>query len=176
MDANVQKEVEKDRLIIEYAATDFQKGTRREDVNLDAIFEKTKGIDRGFIEKISILPVSIEINYTLIKDIRQKRVRCIVSTVFDLLSRWEDSAPFADVVKKTYTETGFKEIIKEILHLYTIETRMINRAIQFLPPINMVKEVFVENIISIMEEEKEEMADDLAKKFFRDGLPCQDLT
>lgn len=176
LDANVQKEIEKDRLIIEEAASAFQRGDRVENVDLEAIFEKTKDIDKNFIKKVSLLPLSIHIKYDTIENIRKERLKCIVRVIFDLLNRWEDSIPFADIVKKTYTEANFKEIIKEILHLYILETRMISNTMQFFPPINMIKEVFTENILSIMEQEKEALANDLAKKLFRGNPPCPDLT
>jgi len=51
LDANVIKEIEKDRLIIENAATHFERGRNRDDLDVNDIFEMTIKVDDEFVNK-----------------------------------------------------------------------------------------------------------------------------
>src|SRR5512146_298846 len=54
LEANVGKEVEKDRLIIEEAARAFAAGRPACDLDLEELFEKTKAVDRKFLDSLAI--------------------------------------------------------------------------------------------------------------------------
>jgi len=83
MDANVQKETDKDRLIIEHSAAIYTSGKNAEDIDLETIFEKTKDVDKRFIKKISVLPLLIEIKYSDIREIRKKRIKILSGVVLN---------------------------------------------------------------------------------------------
>jgi hypothetical protein len=166
LEENVLKEIEKDELIIKETATVFDDGNDVVKVDVDDIFEKTKDIDKEFVNKVSILPLLIDIRYDDIKDIRKKRIQIMSQTVFDLLSHWEDSTPFVSIIRGAYTEEHFKEIIGELLHLYSLETRTLSNSVNLLPPVNIARKFFTTTIFNTMEEITEGLAFDFTKKVF----------
>jgi len=167
-DANVFKEIEKDRLIIEHAVAAFEKGKDRTEVNLDKLFEMTVKVDNKFLEKLSNPFFSIEMRYDDFAQVRKKRMISIVNMVFDLLCNWNCESPFADIVKSTYEEKKYREILSEILHLYNVETRLLNNSITVRGPAGTVKDFFSERVFVIMEETARDIAVTYARKAYVD--------
>ncbi len=175
LEENVLKEIEKDELIIKDTATVFDDGNDVDKVDVDSIFEKTKDIDKEFVNKVSILPLLIDIRYDDIMDIRKKRIQIMSRTVFDLLSHWKDSTPFVSIIRGAYTEEHFKEIIGELLHLYSLETRTLSNSVKLLPPVNIAKKIFTTTIFNTMEGIIEGLASDCTKNVFGNIRPlCHD--
>jgi len=107
LDANVIKEIEKDRLIIKYAAELFEAGSIRDELDINGIFEKTKKVDEEFINKLSTPFFSIAIRYDDFAEIRKKRIAALVNMALDLLGNWQDGLPFYDIVKTTFEEESY---------------------------------------------------------------------
>ncbi len=168
MEANVEKEVEKDRLIIEEAAAAFKAGRPACDLDLEDIFEKTKRIDKKFIDNLMIPSFSFSVRYSDFADIRIRRIWRIARSVHTLLEKWPDNAPFAEAAKKAYTGRTFKELIVEILHLYNLETRMLGDAIR--SPFHKAISAAVEALFRAMEETTEEMANGYTKKIYGEEI------
>lgn len=168
MQANVKKEVEKDRLIIEEAVDAFEAGRPVCDLDLEDIFEKTKRVDRAFLDSLMIPSFSISVRYGDFADIRIRRIWRIARTVYSLLAKWPDSASFCDVVRNVYTEKEFKEIIVEILHLYNLETRMLGDAIR--SPFHKAMVARLESLFRAMERAMEELAALYSKNIFGDKI------
>lgn len=173
LNANVVKEAEKDRLIIEQASAIFEAGRERGNEDIDEIFEKGKEVDSDFIRKVSVPPLTIEVRYDEISDIRRKRIVCLGNTVFELLGNWNDAVPFPVIVKSTYTERRFTEVLGEILHLYNLETRMLGNSITFHKPADKVKDLFARRLFSDMEDTAGEIAGDYTRRIYAGkGLSC----
>ena len=168
MDANVKKEVEKDRLIIEEAAAAFEAGRPACDLDLEDIFEKTKKVDKEFLDNLMIPSFSFSVRYSDFADIRIRRIWRIARSVYALLGKWQDGAPFAEAAKKAYTGKAFKDLIVEILHLYNLETRMLGDAIR--SPFRKAINAYVEALFHAMEETTEEMASGYTKKIYGDEI------
>lgn len=172
MEANVRKEVEKDRLIIKEAAAAFEAGRPACDLDLEDIFEKTKKVDKEFLDNLMIPSFSFSVRYSDFADIRIQRIWRISRSVYALLGKWPDGAPFADAAKKAYAGKTFKELIVEILHLYNLETRMLGDAIR--SPFHKAISAYVEALFQAMEETTEEMASDYTKKIY--GVTAQQVS
>jgi len=168
LDANVKKEVEKDRLIIEEAAEAYKAGRPACDLDLEDIFEKTKHIDKAFLENLLIPSFSLSVRYSDFADIRIQRIWLISRTVYSLLEHWRDTSSFTDAVRNAYTGIRFKEILVEILHLYNQETRMLSKSIRLFSPFNKAVNTYVETLYQAMEETSKDMADIYTKKIFGD--------
>ena len=164
MEANVRKEVEKDRLIIREAAAAFSAGRPACDLDLEDIFEKTKKVDKEFLSNLMIPSFSFSVRYSDFADIRIQRIWRISRSVYALLGKWPDGALFAEAAKKAYAGKAFKELIMEILHLYNLETRMLGDAIR--SPFHRAISAYVEALYQAMEETTEEMANDYTKKIY----------
>jgi hypothetical protein len=168
MEANVKKEVEKDRLIIEEAAAAFEAGQAACDLDLEDIFEKTKVVDKAFLDNLLIPSFTISVRYSDFADIRIQRIWRISRTVYAVLGKWPDAASFTDAVRKAYTGKEFKEIIVEILHLYNLETRMLGNSIR--SPFHKAISAYVETLFQAMEEAMEELANIYTQKIFGDEI------
>jgi hypothetical protein len=168
LDANVLKEIEKDRIIIEYAAAAFDRGTDRTDVNVAVLFEMTKQVDREFIKKLSNPFFSLEVRYDDVAEIRKRRIVSFVNMVFELLRHWQDALPFRAVVKRVYTAESYREVLGEVLNLYNIETRMLNNSITFHGPAGKVKDLFAEKLFAAMGKTAEDITVAYTRKIFAD--------
>ncbi|MGC2062468.1 MAG: hypothetical protein WA610_05775 [Thermodesulfovibrionales bacterium] len=165
-DANVLKEIEKDRLIIEHAIAAHENGKDRADVDLDKLFEMTIKVDKEFLKKLSTPFFKIEIRYDDLAQVRKKRMLSFVNMVFDLLCNWHSVSPFADIVKSTYAEQNYREILGEFLHLYNVETRLLSNSITVHGPAGTVKELFAEKLFVIMEETAQDIAVAYTRKIY----------
>jgi hypothetical protein len=169
LEANVKKEVEKDRLIIGEAAAAFEAGRPACDLDLEDIFEKTKKVDKAFLDGLRIPSFSLSVHYSDFADIRIQRIWRISRTVYALLGKWPDSETFFGAARKAYAGDAFRKIIKEILHLYNLETRMLGDAIR--SPFQTAIRAFVETLYHAMEETTEELSNDYTNKIY--GLAAQ---
>ncbi len=168
MDANVKKEVEKDRLIIQEAAEAYRVGKPACDLDLEDIFEKTKKIDKSFLDNLLIPSFSISVRYSDFADIRIQRIWRISRTVYALLQKWPDTAPFTDAVRNAYPGKEFKGILAEILHLYNQETRMLSHAIR--SPFTKTIHTYVETLFQAMEQVTGELTDIYTNKIYGDKI------
>ncbi len=166
LDANVGKEVEKDRLIIGEAAAAFFAGRPSCDLDLEEIFEKTKIVDREFLENLSIPSFSISVRYSDFADIRIQRIWRIALTVYEVFKKWPDDGSFGQAVRNTYSEYEFRHILDEILHLYSQETRMLGDAIR--SPFHKTILAYLTSLFDAMETVREGLAAAYARKIFGD--------
>lgn len=176
LEANVGKEIEKDRLIIEHAAKAHQKGDTIEEIDVFLVFEKTKEIDRVFVEKVSVPPLSIKVRYEDIGETRRKRIVLLSGMVFDLLGAWGTECSFAGLVRNVYSETRFSELIGEMLHLYNLETRLLGASIRLLPPADRAKDFLMTKLFITMEDVARDLVRDCARGIYSGGAPCATRT
>ncbi|MDA8083138.1 MAG: hypothetical protein M0024_05725 [Nitrospiraceae bacterium] len=169
LDANVHKEIEKDRLIIEHAAEGFGKEGPRPDRHVERLFEMTKEVDAEFLKKWSGPFLSIEIRYDDVAAVRKQRIRAFSDMVHDLLSHWDEELSFSGIVKKTYTQNDYKETLGQLLHLYTVETKLLGGSLVAPGPAGALKAIFSGRVFSIMEEAACEVADMHARRAYMDG-------
>ena len=166
MSANVMKEVEKDRIIIEHAVAAFKANTRFEELAVDDIFELTKTVDRTFVKGLMIPALVIKVRYEDIADIRKKRIRCLSRAVFKVMEHWVDSISFEARIHQAYSEQEFKATLAEILHLYNQETRALSNSIKFLNPFNTAISFFAGPLFDAMEAAANEVTADCTTKIF----------
>lgn len=177
LEDNIRKEIEKDRLIIESVVRDFKAGKGEGEVDMGEIFEKTKDVDNDFLKKIAILPLTLEVRYDDIEDIRKERIALLVHFVFTVFRNWDDPIPFCDVVRTTFTEERFQEIITRILHLYTLETRMLSKSVKCFPVFATARNSFFDTLFKIMEKTGQDVAVEYTGSIFRgESLPCHNRT
>jgi hypothetical protein len=177
LEANVVKEIDKDRLIIECAVSAFDAGTDLQSINREALFEKTKHLDAAFIRKVPVPLISIDVRYQDFAEIRKKRIDLIFETVYGLSTNWKEKITFPALVRETYTPKRFGETITEILHLYNLETRELGRSIKLPPPVGKAATLFVATLYTIMEEVAAQISREYTEKIFAPaGFSCQSPT
>lgn len=170
VDANVKKEIEKDRLIIRMAAGAFHAGLDVRDLDLEDMFEKTKRVDREFLDNLLIPSFTLSLRYSDFSDIRIQRIYRVSMMVYALLKNWPDGASIADAVRNTYTEKEFKKNITEILHLYNIETRILSKSVRRFTPFSKSVTAHLESLFHAMEETKDDIADRYTKRIFSNAM------
>jgi hypothetical protein len=166
MNANIMKEVEKDRIIIEQAVAAFKAGTRIEELAVDDIIEMTRTVDRAFVKGLMIPSLVIKVRYEDIADIRKKRIRCLAKAVFSLMDNWADSLSFETRIRQAYSEQEFKATMAEFLHLYNLEVRALSSSIKFLNLFSTAIEFFADIIFEVMETAAKEQTADCIIKIF----------
>lgn len=152
MNANVGKEIDKDRLVIEYAAARFREGRTCCDHDIGEMFELTKQVDRAFLRKVNVPSLSITIRYEDIASIRKSRIDILSRIVHDLLAQWKDGRTFENAVRAAYGKQDFQEMITEILHLYNEETRQLSNSIRVFGPFQMAVGAFAGALYRAMEQ------------------------
>jgi hypothetical protein len=163
---NVEKEVEKDRLVIERAAEAFQNGTSLGDEDIRDLFERSKAIDRAFLQHVVLPSLSIQIQYDDIQHIRMKRFQYLAGFVGDLLAVWKEAASLPAAVCELYTPDQFTGLVGEILFLYCIETKRLRNSVRFLHPFNRAMDQFVDELVEAMEIERREVARAMTHRLF----------
>ena len=168
LDANVRKEIDKDRLIIEMASEKYNAGKPVCDLDLEDVFEKTKQIDKVFVNNLSIRSLSFHIRYSDFADIRIHRIWLISKTVYALLANWPEEASFAAAARTAYTGTKFKERLVDILHLYNEETKILSNSLRLFGPLNKAVGSYAEIMYQAMEEITNDITDVVTKKIYGD--------
>ncbi len=166
LDANVLKEIDKDRLILDHAAAAFEGGKDRTVEDIDELFEITKKVDHDFIRRFSGAFFSMRLRYADFEHIRKKRILSFIDMVFDLLVNWHSGLPFAEAVSRTFAEERYVEILAGILHLYNVETKMLSNSITFHGPAARLKDLFADKLFVTMEKTAGEIAGIYARRAY----------
>lgn len=164
--ANVEKEAKKDGIVISTAVRAFGEGRRpgREDV--EALVEKTKALDRQFLNNSFFLFLSIGIDYREVEPIRRRRIERMLASTFRLLGCWDEGLGFEGALGRACSKEGFGDFVREILHLYSLETRALGLSVGLPLPAGKRRARIAEEIYSIMEEEGRRIALEYAEKLF----------
>jgi hypothetical protein len=157
MESNVKKEIEKDGLVITYAAERFAAGSALATIDIDELFDRTKEVDASFISRSLIPSVAITVHYEDFADIRKSRIGLIAAMAYTLLSRWPAERGLADAIMLAYKRELFHDALIEILHLYNLETRAIFSGFHALPPFNHALNQLSEELYEIMEQAAREL-------------------
>lgn len=165
LEANVEKEADKDRLIVECAVAAYYDGTDLGAVSREELFEETKRVDAAFLKKVS-LPLLPDVRYQDIADIRNKRIDVLFETVCDLMKNWKEHHSFSETVRKTYSPEQFRKIIIDILQLYRLETMMVAASIKLPFPARTAKDRIEAKLYAVMELVAEEIAREYTEKIF----------
>jgi hypothetical protein len=166
LEGNIKKEVDKDHLIIREAAAAHAAGRPACDMDLEDLFERTKAIDKKFLDSLMIPSFTISVRYSDFADIRIQRIWLIVRTVYGLLRHWPETASLKDAVRSTYSEEEFREVILEMLHLYNLETRMLQDSIR--SPFHKTISEYLEALYQAMESVMSELAERYSKTLYGD--------
>jgi hypothetical protein len=174
-EANVLKEIEKNRLIIEHAAVWFGKGRDRSEIDVDGLFEITKEIDSEFVRKASSPLISMDIRYEDFAEIRKKRIVSLIRMIYALLQYWQDGVPFSGIVKGAFAENSYRETLGEVLHLYNTETRLLSNSIAVHGPAGRLKTFFANQLMAVMEKTSWDIVDGYARAIYEgQGLSSPD--
>lgn len=163
---NVEKETEKDRLIIEHASQAFDDGRLITAADVNLLFDRTKEIDSAFVRQLVLPSVSISIRYEDIEETRKRRILFLARLVEDLLMIWSPDDDLGTLFRRYCSADRFHDILTEYLDLYILETRQLTNSVKFLPPLNRAMDLFVEEIVETMEEVREPVVLAVRDRFY----------
>lgn len=166
LEANVEKEVEKDELIIRYAAGSFEEQHDTDDDDAEEVFQLTKQVDGAFLKVLNPLPVSMELRYGEIRPVRIERIEILMEAVRKLLRGWQEGFSFEDVIRLKCDRTNYTGFLKNMMHLYNLEVRALGGMLKLRWPASTVAGKLAVETYELMEDVSPEVAVEFGERVF----------
>lgn len=167
LESNVNKEIEKDRQVILHAASLVQADKFPTGQDTQHLLELARDIDRAFLQQTVILPVELDIQYREIEPIRQQRIQSLLNETHQLLRQWQTMTCLRNALAMLYDAPQFAKLIFDILHLYSLETRLLSHAVRLPGLISFARESLTQNVYVVMESVARPLSTELANRLFR---------
>ena len=155
LDINVAKEVEKDRAVIARAAALHQSGVEPGPDHVLALLQEAREIDQAFLNKASVFPIDINIQYRDIEEIRQRRIELLLRACYRIISQWKEKSSFRATVYELYNEEQFRALLNNLLGLYAQETRMLSHSVRIPSLLSLARDSVTQAITKVMKREAE---------------------
>ena len=167
LDINVRKEIEKDRLVILRAAAARHAGSAVQEADIERLLQQAREIDRKFLQQAAVFPVDIHIEYRDIEAFRLRRIERLLELAGRLLAQWEVTPRFRTVVAHLYSRAEFESRLREILELYSAETRMLSRSVHIPQILIFARDSLSETVHTVMDSVARGLATELTRKVYR---------
>lgn len=167
LDINVRKEVEKDRRVLAAAATALKAGSALSATDAQRLLVEAREIDQTFLRQAAIFPIAINIHYGDIEPTRLKRIERLLDMSTRLLASWQHTQRFRAAAAQAYTREQFEIALREILHLYALETKMLSHSVRIPTLFTLARDKLTGTIYSVMESIAAELASELTRKVYR---------
>ena len=164
---NVDKEVQKDRLVILRAgelATELAPGWHE---LLPQLLQATKDIDRMFLARIGRFPVEIVIRYDEITPIRSRRIKLLYDAARKTLASDNSGHRLRSALCTTFTRDEFTQLLYELFRLYGEETRSLSRSVRLPGPLVPLRELIAHELLNVMLGVARPLAQELAAVLYR---------
>ena len=167
LDLNVNKEVEKDRHVILHAASlvESDKFPTRQDTQ--HLLELARDIDRAFLRQAGIFPVDLDIRYQEIEPIRQQRMQSLLTESHQLFREWQTKSSLRKAMAALYDAPQFAKLLFDILHLYSLETKLLSHAVRLPGVLAIARESMAQTVYVVMETVARQLAEELSIRIFR---------
>jgi hypothetical protein len=167
LDINVRKEIEKDRRVIATAAEALRAGRAPNPVDAEQLLRDARVIDQAFLRQAAPFPLAIDIRYPDIEPTRRQRIERLLAMSYRLLAHWQSTPRFRQAVAQAYTRGQFQTALGEILHLYALETKSLNRSVRLPTFASLARDKLADTIHSEMETVAGQLASELTDKTYR---------
>jgi hypothetical protein len=167
LDINVRKEIEKDRLVILRAATAQRAGSTPQEADIQQLLQQAREIDQKFLQQAAVFPVSIHIEYRDIEQFRRRRIERLLELAGRLLMQWGVTPRFRAAVASLYTPDEFRALLREILELYSTETKMLSHSVHIPRIFSHARDSLSETVHTVMVSVAKGLADELTHKVYR---------
>ena len=165
LDINVRKEIEKDRLVIACAAQ--RAGGAPTEADIQRLLQQARAIDRKFLQQAAVFPVSIHIEYRDIEQIRRRRIERLLETAGGLFAQWGQTPRFRVAVARLYSRAEFESLLREILELYSVETKILSRSENIPQIFHIARDSLSDTVHTVMVSVAEGLAGELTRKVYR---------
>ena len=167
LDINVRKEIEKDRLVILRAAAVLHVGSAPQEADIQRLLQQAREIDQKFLQQAAVFPVNIHIEYRDIEAFRRRRIERLLELAGRLLAQWETTPRFRAAAAQLYSRAEFESLLRDILELYSAETKMLSRSVQIPQIFNFARDSLSETVHSVMVSVAKGLAGELTHKVYR---------
>jgi len=165
--ANVRKEIDKDLHVISAAAIVAREGHEPASADVTRLLHEARVIDQAFVHEISRLPINLTISYPDVEPTRRRRIECLLALSHRLLVHWHSTPRLRRAIALAYSREQFHAAVDEILHLYALETRQLNRSLHLPALVGLARDQLAETVYSEMETVARGLAGELTDKAFR---------
>ena len=166
---NVQKEIEKDRAVIEVACQSARQQSLPGDREIRGLLQKAREIDRQFVRKAHMPNIGIQIRHEDIESIRAERMRLLLDGMYRILRQWETQSGLRKAVQTVLDRGQFRGLILKILHLYIDETRLLSNSVQLPFALRRARDAALRTVTAAMQGSAMKVADECAAIMFGKG-------
>jgi len=166
LSVNLEKEVEKDSLVINFAASAEATGRPPDQSGIRQLLLKAREIDQVFVQKTSIFPITINIRYHDIERFRQQRIELQLNEAYQLFTQWKYPSSLRATITELHTRKQFRSLLSEVLHLYSLETQMLSNSIQIPRILSLARDSLGQMLYNSMERSIVGIATDFSEKIY----------
>lgn len=160
-EVNLEKEIDKHEQIISCAVDALDRNTPPGDEYTDRLLNKSREIDQDFLHKAHSFSSAIDIHYHEIDRIRRHRIEHIIEACYNILLKWQTIPRFREVIAELYTREKFNSFLREILHLYVMETMVLSRSVKIPRRLARFRDSLIDTVHTVMDDSANELAADL---------------
>lgn len=167
LEINLDKEIDKQREIIFCAMEAMKLGQPPADTYTNKLLQKARQIDQAFLHKAAAISSAIDIQYHEIDQIRQRRIEHLIAAIFQILVTWKNTIKFREVIAELYNRNQFQLLLREILHLYIMETKILSNSVKIPRKLSRFSDSLKETVHTVMENVADELVIDLTNKVYK---------
>lgn len=164
---NVDKEVEKDTLVIQHARELPTGSTPDWNALLPQLLLATKEIDRTFLARVGRFPVEIVVRYEEIVPIRARRMKLLHESALRILHAHGKGHRLRGAIHASFSREEFVQLFYELFRLYAEETRSLSRSVRLPGPLVALRELIAQELLKVMLDVAKPLALEIAATAFR---------
>lgn len=150
LELNVEKEVEKDRLVILRAREHAADTAPDWNELLPQLLQATKEIDRLFLARVGRFPVEIVVRYDEIMPIRARRMKLLHEAALRILHAHGAEHRLRSAMHASFSRDEFAQLLYELFRLYAEETRSLSRSVRLPGPLVPLRELIAHELLKVM--------------------------
>jgi hypothetical protein len=143
---NLEKEIRKDRAMIERAAAAAAAGASPAAEAASEVLAEMKRIDREFLHEVRWFPVRIDVPYASIDPLRRQRVELGLELAFRVMRAWRGGRKMRSAFSKRELEAR----LQSLLELYARETQALARCVRLPAPLEPLRERLARALLEAM--------------------------
>lgn len=163
---NVAKEVHKDALAIARAGEAAAGGDPLGAAAREHLFEATRSIDQAFVAKLTGVPIGVVFRYEEIAPVRLQRIDRLLECTTRILDAWPRAAGARQAVQAAYQAHEFEALVRDVLHLYALETRALSMAMRMPLILSAARERLARGLYALMVDAGAGLSSDVARVVF----------
>jgi len=159
---NVEKEVEKDGLVIREARRPATDGVADWGEVQAGLMQATKDIDRRFLAQVGRFPVEIVVRYDEIAPIRARRIKLLHDAAARILALRDVQPRLRKAMQAGFSREEFAGLLFELFRLYAEETRSLSRSVRLPGPLVPLRELIAQELLNVMLRVARPLAEEIA--------------